>query len=532
MSSNMIQLFEKLKAFDNPEMLQIISEAEYSLNNEFFPQFMVVSHPSSRKELIGIWNNMMDAPYGELDGLVRMDGDFSVCFKYGEDRNGQKPDAVDINGMITVNIPWDMLRKADLIWMCVSSLEKIPRKFIANADKILLVTNAAMAMTQEEKKWLSEVTRSIFGEELITISLYNKDVLNTQEDLELLRSNLNNLVTKIGGNTVFIDDISEAAGRLFEDVDSQDLWCKRQNRTARVCLDELEKYIKGQLELAEVDMDKMNESVRKMEAERKNIEFSSKLVINSTINNMYDEMRDRMLTAAEQYSNDAYESIREALSTSKNIEKDINNIAPYLKYIWEHFEKEIVKHMVSEQEKIAGILEQQIFEDCKKMVDLLEVDTTEQMMDIPPLTQIHNIPYEMDESKAKKDKMISKGMLMTSIALAFVNPLWGLAGVVGTSVFNLSNIKNMDEAKNRVLCALPNECNTAKRDVENQMELTIEKSKKESCENVGKIYSEVLDHLLTEIFSYVEQMKLAKEKAEAFRDILENGIPEAKKDLR
>lgn len=73
------------------------------------------------------------------------------------------------------------------------------------------------------------------------------------------------------------------------------------------------------------------------------------------------------------------------------------------------------------------------------MVDLLEEENFGNTINISTVSLLSDISFgDMDESKSKKNKMISKGMLIASIALAFVNPLWGLVGVAGTSAFNLS----------------------------------------------------------------------------------------------
>ena len=93
----------------------------------------------------------------------------------------------------------------------------------------------------------------------------------------------------------------------------------------------------------------------------------------------------------------------------------------------------------------------------------------------------------------------------SSIALAFVNPLWGLAGVAGTSVFTLSKNKDLDEAKAKALSALPNECNSIRRSVERQIEAAIEKAKKEHWDDVWKVYSEVLDNLMSAIHAVLNR---------------------------
>lgn len=534
MSNKFIEMFEKIKALDEPQMLQIIANSECKLNTDFFPQVMIVSNPSAKKEIIGILSDLIGSSNAVLDDLANVGNDYVVRIQYGNDWNGNGFDDTDSGLDVTnISIPWNVLKNLSILWVCSSSLKSIPSSLIINSDKLLLVTNATMAMTQEEKDFLTNTRESIFNDEPITISLCNKLSLNTQADIDALCVNVTKLTARYGENTNFIDDFSNALCNQFENINDVQLKTERENRILTVCFNDLEAYIKSQLELAMVDIDLLNEAIKKIEAERKNIEFSGKLVLNSTIENMYGEMNNKIISAADRYSDDAYESIRARLTVSKTIEKDINNIAPYLKTVWVNFEREIGKYMASEQEQIASELEQQIFSDCKKMVDILEVGSFGETINISTGSLLSDISFgDMDESKAKKNKMISKGMLIASIALAFVNPLWSLVGVAGTSVFTLSNSKNLDEAKAKVLSALPNECNNMKRAVESQIEAAIEKAKKESYDNIWKVYSDVLDNLMAAIFRYMDQIKAAKEKTGILQSVLNDEIFEAKNNLK
>ena len=534
MNNKFIEKFEKIKTLDEPQMLQIIANSECELNKDFFPQVMIVSNSFAKKEIVGILSDLIGSANAVLDDLANTENDYIIRIKYGNDWDENGFDDTD-RGLDVTNIsfPWDVLKHLNILWVCSSSLKNISSNLIINSDKLLLVTNATMAMTQEERDFLTNVRKAIFNDEPITISLCNKLSLNTQADIDDLCVNITKLITRYGENTNFIDDFSNALCNQFESINDEQLRTEREKRILTTCFNTLEAYIKSQLELAEVDIDRLNEAIKKIEAERKNIEFSGKLVLNSTIENMYGEMKNKIISAADRYSDDAYESIRERLTVSKTIEKDINNIAPYLRTVWANFEREIGTHMASEQEQIASILEQQIFSDCKKMVDILEVGSFGETINISTASLLSDISFgDMDESKAKKNKMISKGMLIASIALAFVNPLWGLAGVAGTSVFTLSNDKNLDEAKAAVLSALFNECNSIKRDVESQIEAAIERAKKESCDNVWKVYSKVLDNLMAAIFRYMDQIKAAKEKTGILQSVLNNEILEAKIDLK
>lgn len=534
MNNKFVDFFEKIKSLDDSQMLQIVANAEHELDKHFFPQIMIVSNSSAKKEIIETLKDLIGSTNIVLDDLANAESDYIVRLQYGDDWNGNGFDDTNDNmDVATISIPWATLKGADILLVFSSSLKNIPNNLVINSDKLLLVTNATMAMTQEEKDWLTSLRDSVFSDEPVTVSLCNKLSLNTQADIDDLCVSVTKLLARYGKNTDFNDDFGSALCSQLEIINNEQFKVQREKRILTTCFDTLEAHIASQLELAEVDIDKLNEAIKKIEAERKNIEFSGRLVLSSTVENMYGEMKNKIISAADRYSDDAYESIRARLTVSNTLEKDINNIAPYLKTVWANFEKEIGKHMASEQEQIASVLEQQISSDCKRMVDILEVSSFDGAINISTASLLSDISFgDMDESKAKKNKMLSKGMLIASIALAFVNPLWGLVGVAGTSAFTLSNNKNLDEAKAKVLSALPNECNSIKRGVERQIEAAIENAKKESCDNVWKVYSEVLDNLMDAIFKYMEQIKAAKEKADILQSILNNEMLEAKTNLK
>ena len=534
MNSKYNDLFDKIESLDDLQMLQIIVDAQHELNKEFFPQITIVSNSSAKKEIIGILSALIGSANVVLDDLKNAENDYIVRIQYGTDWNKKEfDDSESSTNVVNIYVPWDVLKSLNILWICSSSLESIPNSLVINSDKVILVTNATMAMTQEEKCFLTNARKSILNDEPITISLCNKLSLNTQADVDDLCDNVTKLIARYGKNTNFIEDFGNALRSQFENIADEQLKIKREKRILTACIDDLEAYIKNQLELSGVDIDRLNEAIKKIEVERKNIEFSGKLVLNSTIENMYEELKNKIISAADRYSDDACESIRARLCVSKTIEKDINNIAPYLKSVWANFEKEIGKHMATEQEQIASVLEQQISSDCQRMVDLLEEENFGNTINISTVSLLSDISFgDMDESKSKKNKMISKGMLIASIALAFVNPLWGLVGVAGTSAFNLSNNKNLEEAKEKVLAALPNEFNSIKRGVERQIKATIERAKKESCDNVWKVYSEVLDNLMAAIFRYMDQIKEAKEKVGMLQGVLDNEILKAKTNLK
>ena len=255
MISKFNDFFGKIKSFDDSQMLQIVANAEYELNKDFFPQILIVSNASARKEIIESLGSLIGSTNIVLDDLANADSDCIVRLQYADDWSGNGfDDTNESMNAVNISLPWAALKSANILWWCGSSLKTIPDHLIINSDKLLLVTNATMAMTQEEKEWLANLRESIFTDEPVTVSLYNKLSLNTQEDAEDLYVNVTKLIASYGENTRFVDDFGSALCNLAENIDSNQLKIQREKRILTACFKALEAYINGQLELAEVDI--------------------------------------------------------------------------------------------------------------------------------------------------------------------------------------------------------------------------------------------------------------------------------------
>ncbi len=526
MNNEVLELFEKIKALEEPQLNQIVADSEDKLHMDFLPQVLIASNPFAKGEIIETLSKLIGSTNALLADVANAESGCIVRLRYGDDWKLDDADS-DLNVM-NISVPWDMLKRQRILWVSSSALKNVPESLLVDCDKLLLVTNAAMAMTQDEKDFLGKTRKSVFPDEPVTISLCRRELLNTQADADSLCAHIADFIAQYGENTSFVMNLEDALRSQFDGIDAELLKAKREKRILTACINALEAYIKSQLELAEVDIDKLNQKLAKIEAERKNIEFSGKLVLDSTIENMYGKAKNKIIAAADRYSDDACENIRAKLAASKTIEQDINGIGPYLKTAWENFEKEIAPYLVAEQEHIAGVVEEQISSDCRKMVDFLEAGSFGEPISISVAPAIADLGFaDVDAPKG-----ISRNMLITALALALVNPWWGVVSVVSSEVFSrYNNKKNLAEAKANVLSALPNECNKIKYGVESQIEAAIEKAKKESCDNVWKVYSEALDNLMTTIFGYAGRIKAAKEKADVLQSLLNTEIFEAKSTL-
>lgn len=180
MNSKYNDLFDKIESLDDLQMLQIIVDAQHELNKEFFPQITIVSNSSAKKEIIGILSALIGSANVVLDDLENAENDYIVRIQYGTDWNKKEfDDSESSTNVVNIYVPWDVLKSLNILWICSSSLESIPNSLVINSDKVILVTNATMAMTQEEKCFLTNARKSILNDEPITISLCNKLSMNT-----------------------------------------------------------------------------------------------------------------------------------------------------------------------------------------------------------------------------------------------------------------------------------------------------------------------------------------------------------------
>ncbi len=124
-----------------------------------------------------------------------------------------------------------------------------------------------------------------------------------------------------------------------------------------------------------------------------------------------------------------------------------------------------------------------------------------------------------------REKLITRGMLITSIALAFVQPILGLSALVGTQMFQHYKKNNDEELRRQVLNDLYSRCEQIKTQMLDQVLDTIETARAASRKNIGDIYARMLEEITAPALEAVGRIESIRTQAGKLQEILDNEIP-------
>ncbi|MBR1693266.1 MAG: hypothetical protein IJ711_10925 [Lachnospiraceae bacterium] len=413
-----------------------------------------------------------------------------------------------------------------MVFWCGSELKALDGNVITDCDLLILFTNATMALVQREKEWLKNTVEPFFGGDRVIVALYRTEFLNTESDRTELCKSIEDTLGSIHKEIKFFADGQglPAEIRQMEPL-SDESRRKRQKAILKYGLSLMGKKINRQLELGSIDMEKLKDNVKRVEKERKDVELAGKIMVENTVGAFYTDLKNQIYDAAEQYNEDAYNSIRERISSTKDVKGDAEKIPAYLETVWTNFGSNVKEKLAQEQAKIVARLEERMEEDCGKLVGMLELSGDAPELSVLTVGKTYMRFGDGGNEADTKSKMVSKGMLIASIALAFVNPVWGLSAFAGTQLYQKYKERDAEQLRSQILGSLYGDCNQVRQKAVKQIYSVIDVAKKESGDNVGKIYSEIMDSLMDSIYQMVGKLEEAKKRCGILQELALEKLP-------
>lgn len=425
---------------------------------------------------------------------------------------------------IIIEKPCEALKGMTLGLYCGLRWEFMKENILDEIDFLFLLTSAMMALPLNEKTWIRDTVTQRYDSDRFAVSLYNTAMLNSKSDAEALSEAVQSILNNIDEN-IAVKSTDEICHMILQIPEkSEELLEKRKEAIFRNCVAFAENAIEEHLKVCNIDVAQMKKIAENVEKERQNVETAGKITVNHVIDNLYSNLKFELLNMAYDYNEKAFESISTRISSTAELDKDIQKIEPYLANVWNKFSNAAETRIVAEQQVISERLTQQIECDCGKLTDL--------MLGMPGMENIGVTGYytyqdyaKKSDEKERKDKKISKIVLAASLGLAIVGaPMLGLSTFVGSKIYaHLKKNKDAEMKRQEVLDELMTMQTEMKNKVSHSIEVEFEKLIGAAKANVEAVYTEVLDSLLVSIKEAVEKTeKIAKN-----RDILEK----AKKEL-
>ncbi len=527
-NSILMALSEKTAEINDPELSGMIDTARDKLSGKYVPRAMVISNAYGQQGIIDTIGQMSGQGDFLSNCLPESSEPFSLSLHYGiPDMTVEQETVGELSfSAISVSLEWDLLEGVELVWYCGIPFPLLDVSVTEAAGAVCLVTNATMALPLEEKEWLRNTGVCNRPGSRIIISLYNRSAVNTQDDwgslIQDISARAKSVSPDIGIRPSFDEAVQITIGVSKTEAAEQD-WSRMQILNA---MDNIESRIHALLQVSGLDLEKLQQAVEDMKQERKRMEMSGKLVGEGAVENMYTNLKVQLTESVDQYNADAYESIRKRIESTKDIRQDVENIQPYLQAAWANFEREIGNRLSAEQEAISVELQRQIEQDGYRLVGMLEsVGPIPYSEILAPSASTTSVNSNSMTKSGKREKLITRGMLITSIALAFVQPVLGLSALVGTQMFQHYKKTNDEELRRQVLNDLYSRCEQIKTQMLDQILDTIETAKAASRKNVGDVYARMLEEITAPALEAVSRIESIRTQAGKLQEILDNEIP-------
>lgn len=518
---------------EDGNLIKILEGSKVKLSKEHSSNIMFVSDRFGYNEIAGI----LKQEYGiKIDLSEYIDDNIPHMITYTYGKSSIESEQIAVNEMfsydkITVPCKAKAISECDISVFISSDISRVPNDTFTEADEIILVSNAVMALSMQEKNWLKEIS-TVFDTGSISVALYNIGKLNTFDEKTELFENCKQILNKADGNITFLDDACEALIMIEPVITKKDNYAEKRRAVIVKCLiDELNKQSKVLLEACSVDLGVLNGQIEEIEKKRKDIEATGRMVVENSISNLYGELKNTIVASADEYNEGLYKSIRSRIETSSDLEKDIGHISAYLKHSWEIFSDKVNELAAEKNSKISETLASQIEADCEaisEMIDLSYIKCN--------LSDIDKISVNVNAHKAEleatiNEKKIKKGVVAASIGLAlFVNPIFIVPAFVVPSILKKRSA-SVDEIREKVLSELFPECVKIKNNVLKQIQESITETENEAKENIKGIYSQSIEGLIKTLETTVDKVSKAQNKKDIFENIVNSLLPKVADEI-
>ncbi len=539
----------------NETLSNVISNIEGKLQEAHHPTVAIVSDGYGAKMILPFMNRLL--PFDLSCFTIGAD---PVClhFAYGEpaeskelitlkDGEGASHELIKIN----VSLKAPILEKTDIVYYCGINALWLSVSTLSQYDRLIIVTNATMALSLSEKTLLKDVVIPFYGTERVGLMLHSMHLLNSDDDRANISAAVESFCNK--NRLMKLNDNMEDLYRILNEYTSQEnLNALREKTILLNGIAELEKNILSQLEASGESTSNLMDTINEIERNLGNMKVMANITIENKIDNMFTTLRYHIINAAEDYSNDAYDSIEKRIKETDKPNEEIVKVQPYLVKIWETFSREVEAKVSDEYQQISLQLEEDIKKDCGKLVRMLHITGNDELLadlqnriyeagiasslnQAVATAQVSDLSerIEAEEVAMKKKKKITKGVFVASIALTLFHPVMGISALVGSKLYEkkkLNPIMN-DTEKVAVLSEIFDNCKEIQRSVIETLTSEIEKTSMQAKESAKNIYSQVLEEVSLHIKKLALDLDLAKQNKEKLAEIVNHTIPQIRASL-
>ena len=542
----------------NETLTNMISNMEIKLQKPHKSTAAIISDGYGAKTVIPFISKLLGEQY--IDGSYFAIGADPIClhFKYGDPAESKEMIVLEASAgnsheLLKINISTraSVLEKTDILYYAGIDPLWLSSDTLGDYDRLIILTNATMALTLSEKTLLKESVMPFYGTERVSVMLHSLHLLNSDDDKKNILSAVEefcnkNHFTKPSGS---MEDCSRI---LTEYTACENLIELRTKTILLNTIAALDRSIRSQLEVSDESTSNLMDTMNEIERNLGNMKVMANITIDTKIDNMFATLKYHIINAAEDYSDDAYNSIEKRIKETDKPGEEIVKIQPYLVKIWETFAREVEARVSDEYQQIALQLEDDIKKDCGKLVRMLRIaDNDELLADLQNKiyesgiasslnyavanSQISDLSEraEAEEASLQKKKKITKGVFVASIALTLFHPVIGISALVGSKLYEKRKLNSVmtDAEKSSVLSEIFDNCKEIQRSVTDTLTCEIGRTSQQAKEIAKNIYSQVLEDVSIYIKKLGYDLELAKQNKEKLAEIVNHTIPQIKASL-
>lgn len=525
------EIIEKIKKAavetGSAELIEIAKRVDTAADRGNFLKIAIVTDDygikEARKLIFKLMNEDMNSvPEWDsvpVKAVYKKGAEASVFVDKNEDANFAE---------VLITVKSDELNNAE-IWLFAGIRHKdISSDILDDIDVVVLLSNATMMLPLGEKEWLKNTVVPRFGADRTFVSMYGINMLNTVTDLEEVKSNAKKILSNADDAITFCAEEKDLTAMLVQSIsDPADLEDKRKKTVlANVIADIKDKGLKL-LKTASCGEDKIKEALENLEKERRNIELSSNITVNSVVENKFSALNSQLIGAAEEYNRSAYESIIAKLKVSEDIQSDAASVNGYLEGVWRNFEIASEKRFTEALEEISKELSKQIAIDCDNILDIVRpIGIDADFKKIRLKNNSVDISDVIDEKADKTKKMKRMTLLISGGLLVLSGPLVSAAVLIGGNLLIKYNKGNDAEFKDEIIKSVKKSCEDVVIDVKKSIISSIEQAEKKAKDNVKVIYADVVDAVIGLANDAVKKAEGLREQRASLEKFINITIPD------
>lgn len=548
MYTKVLNQFQEIsQRLDNHNISSIVNRAEETLAADHKFNVTIVSNYAGCAELFKIADDLsgMETACSYINNLTGKN--FQLIFRYGEiqsraaiidgetlelteDNEDDVFDEVDSIKIIHT-LSNSFLKKTDITLCNEIHKKDIWQEIFENTDFLLLSTNATMALPLEERNWIDSYVLPFFSGERFSVIVNNSGILNSDEDREAMFEFVENYLDKLDEKIEFYKESVSITERINYMLENQE-----HAKTLRIknILNNLfanfKELVEDLLNSADINISTSAKAIKQLESNRKELEAAGRVTAENMVKNIYSDFKFKAIESIENYSDSAKNSILKKVEKSNDIEALSQDIEPYLKSVWKTYEIHFSKKISQAREYAVERLIKQVEMDTDRIINNLDAETVELIEKAIHGADTWKTPdfYGMGVGENSREDFVKKtvkGIMLTSVPLFFVNPVYGIVTLIGSQIYKRSQKSSiLEEEKRLVSESVEKYCEELKKIITVSIIDGLDNEADECRSNIKIAYASLIDLLIKEIQSYSAKMEVVREKRIILEEALNKGL--------